>query len=141
MPLSDARQPPRFVPTLTDVVTEQTAQTLQNPKVEAIQALEASEAGEAVQLAAEVLLDAPVWTDSLEQEGVSAQSIQARVMARLDATLEARLRCALADVVQMHTHSLYETLREDVARLVNTAVHEAIAQELAQMRSAPAAQD
>ena len=68
-------------------------------------------------------------------DGVAlAHTLQEKVMARLDATLEERLRYALADMVQLHTQALYQAIREDVEGLVSASVHEAVAQELAHMR-------
>ena len=64
-----------------------------------------------------------------------AESMQTKVMARLDEDLEERLRYALADMVQLHTQALYQAIREDVEKLVQTSIHEAIAQELALLRA------
>ena len=55
-------------------------------------------------------------------------------MARLDGALEERMRYALADMVQLHTQALYQAIRQDLETLVSASVHEAVAQELAQMR-------
>lgn len=138
MPNSPTRQPPRFVPTLTDVVSDKSvdAPVIKGP--DAINSFEESAVSEGLQAveASEALAcpPAPDWTQM-------AQAMQAKVMQRLDTSLEERLRYALADMVQQHTQSLYLALREDVARLVSTAVHEAIAEELVQMRKAPVAED
>ena len=44
------------------------------------------------------------------------------------------VRYALSDLVQMHTQSLYQAIRQDVEQLVSVSVHEAIAQELAHLQ-------
>ena len=64
-----------------------------------------------------------------------AKAMQMKVMARLDEALEERLRYALADMVQLHTQALYQSIRTDVERLVGSAVHDAIALELAHLRA------
>ena len=59
-------------------------------------------------------------------------------MERLDGVLEERLRYALADVVQLQTQALYQSIRQEVEGLVSAAVNEAVAQELADLRYPPA---
>lgn len=142
MSASDARIPPRFVPTLTDVVVEQ--------PLSVAQSVEAISAAEAVSVISETCNSAPylaapdrvanvqqqkaVPVLSANQAAAVALSLQERVMVRLDESLEERLRYALADMVQLHTQALYQAIRQDVEQLVSASVHEAIAQELADMR-------
>jgi len=153
----DARQPPRFVPTLTDVVAESVGQhalpigmiapeAAPVPVVQAVQpapaaavrnAAESEGGARAADLAAEVVvqpLASPQEPSPLPDGVALAHTLQEKVMARLDATLEERLRYALADMVQLHTQALYQAIREDVEGLVSASVHEAVAQELAYMR-------
>jgi len=138
MPHLPSRQPPRFVPTLTDVVSDKKADAFAIQGSNAIHSVEESAAFEGPQsLGASESLScspAPDWTQM-------AQTIQARLMERLDVSLEERLRYALADMVQQHTQSLCMALREEVASMVNTAVHEAIAEELTHLRQLPIAED
>ncbi|MFN4036722.1 hypothetical protein [Comamonas aquatica] len=77
--------------------------------------------------------------DALRDQGLAlAQTLQLRVMERLDGVLEERLRYALADVVQLQTQALYQSIRQEVEGLVSAAVNEAVAQELADLRYPPA---
>lgn len=66
-------------------------------------------------------LDHAAWMDA----------ITARVMQRVDAVLQERLRYALADIVQIHTDALYQSLRASVQDMVHASVTEAVVQELA----------
>lgn len=142
---SDARQPPRFVPTLTDVVLEQAAPAPQEPMPDRLSTVTpeppleencAEPQAEVVEVAAaslpmSPLIQAPVAT---QDWSLMAQAMQVSVMARLDGALQERLRYALSDLVQMHTQSLYQAIRQDVEQLVSVSVHEAIAQELAHLQ-------
>lgn len=138
MAAMDTRHPPRFVPTLTDVVPEtepmpeaascealpeQEPELVDEPLVQAVQPIPP-----AVAQMPEMQFGQQDWADM-------AQSMQSKVMARLDEALEERLRYALADMVQLHTQTLYQAIRTDVERMVSSSVHEAIAQELALMRT------
>lgn len=127
----DARQPPRFVPTLTDVVVEPVgvSKTAAAMPVQTDRAVPVEPTTEQIAKPIEVVTQ----QDCSEL----ALSLQARVMARLDDALEERLRYALADMVQLHTHALYQAIRQDVERLVSASVHDAIAQELLHMRAPP----
>lgn len=140
MAAMDTRHPPRFVPTLTDVVPESEAMQAAPNLAVSQEHLPEPEDAPFVQDVAESAAplaktaSAPELPTQLDLVDI-AQSMQANVMARLDEALEERLRYALADMVQLHTQSLYQAIRADVERLVSSAVHEAIAQELAHMRS------
>lgn len=140
MAAMDTRHPPRFVPTLTDVVPD--AETMLAAPNFAVsqehlpEPADASFVQDVAESAAPLAKTASAPELPTQQCLVDiAQSMQANVMARLDEALEERLRYALADMVQLHTQSLYQAIRADVERLVSSAVHEAIAQELAHMRS------
>ncbi len=97
--------PPRFVPTLTEVVK------LTTP----------SGAGPAV---------SPAGASSVS--GTSAmleeQMVQ-RVMRRVDLVLERRLREAIGHLILEHTQSLAPRLREEVEAVVRESVSQAFAQE------------
>ena len=132
------RQPPRFVPTLTDVVSELGPQAgLDAPSVSLT--VESSADPESVGHAQETpsslnqSVSKLVADDSLDAP-LLAQGLQERLMERVSGSLEERLRYALGEVVQLHSQSLYQALRSEVERLVSEAVHEAVAHELAQMR-------
>lgn len=141
--MTDAlRQPPRFVPTLTEVVHpalpevasgESFVQTdvLEPDAVREGQPLEnqqpehSRDAGQS--LRSSEAAPAPVvnW-DALAQE------VQLRVMASVESVLEERLRTLLKDVVQLHTTMLYQSLSDEMLKVAKTAVEEAVAQELMQ---------
>lgn len=103
--MNSASVPPRFVPTLTDVVhpVEQIS-----PQVQAFNDHTQPDAGQ------------------LEDQLVQ------RVMQRVDLVLESRLREALAQVILSHTQALGPRLREEIERVVRESVGQAVAQELPQ---------
>ena len=95
--------PPRFVPTLTDVVhpVEHTHQ--------------------------------PLYAAGSEQNAVQLEDqIVHRVMQRVDLVLERRLREAVAQVILLHTQTLGQRLREEIELVVRESVSQAVAFELPQ---------
>ena len=137
------RQPPRFVPTLTEVVEPAVAPPTRLP--DPAQDVPDRVPVQPVPVAEAPLTPAPVSVpamtpDALHDQGLAlAQTLQLRVMERLDGVLEERLRYALADVVQLQTQALYQSIRQEVEGLVSAAVNEAVAQELAELRDPSAA--
>ena len=94
--------PPRYVPTLTDVVHPVdpcSAQVLEQVQHNPVQ---------------------------LEDQIVH------RVMQRVDLVLERRLREAVSQVILLHTQTLGPRLREEIELVVRESVSQAIAQELPQ---------
>ena len=132
------RQPPRFVPTLTEVVEPAVATPTRLP--DPAQDVPDRVPVQPVPVAEAPLPPAPVSVtamtpDAPRDQGLAlAQTLQLRVMERLDGVLEERLRYALADVVQLQTQALYQSIRQEVEGLVSAAVNEAVAQELADLR-------
>ncbi len=100
--------PPRFVPTLTDVVHEPEALPSDAPA------------------ALTPVVPAPVVPEGTEE------AIVHRVMQRVDMALDQRLREAIALVVQEQTRSLLPRLREEVESVLRQTVYEAVAEELAE---------
>jgi hypothetical protein len=94
--------PPRFVPTLTDVVLPQGVAPMPGSPV-AVQA-------------------------SL---GMLEDQVLHRVMQRVDLVLERRLREAVGQVILAHTQALGPRLREEIELVVRESVSQAVAQELA----------
>lgn len=137
------RQPPRFVPTLTEVVEPAVAPPTRLP--DPAQDVPDRVPVQPVPVVEAPLTPAPVSVpamtpDALHDQGLAlAQTLQLRVMERLDGVLEERLRYALADVVQLQTQALYQSIRQEVEGLVSAAVNEAVAQELAELRAPPGA--
>ena len=130
------KMPPRFVPTLTDVVQVpgNAAPALSNavqeqpaapvPQVPAVPEPAASQAAPPA---------------ALDLSGALPHGIEElvvhRVMQRVDVVLDQRLREAIALVVQEQTRSMVPRLREEVESVVRHAVYEAVADELAAERS------
>ena len=94
------RVPPRFVPTLTEVVQ---------------------------------VASPPVAAPALDALAFEEQLVH-RVMQRVDALLEQRVRQAVAHVIEEQTRSLLPRLREELDSVVRGSVTEALAQELASPR-------
>ncbi len=93
--------PPRFVPTLTDVVR-----------------------------VGEVLSQIPAAIQTpLSSVGLEDQIVH-RVMQRVDLVLERRLREAVSQVILSNTKALEQRLREEIELVVRESVSQAVAQEL-----------
>lgn len=103
------RTPPRFVPTLTEVV---------RPDAPA----PAGTLPEAPRAPA----PAPATIDATQAE----EQMVHRVMQRIDLSLERQLREAIADTVLQQTRELVPVLREHIEDVVRHAVSEAFAAEL-----------
>ena len=95
--------PPRFVPTLTDVVHQ-----------------------------AEHFSPAQPQTNLQHNPEQLEDQIVHRVMQRVDLVLERRLREAVAQVILSHTQALGPRLREEIELVVRESVSQAVAQELPQ---------
>jgi hypothetical protein len=97
------RQPPRFVPTLTEVVQPAVVQQAGAPGV---------------------AQGAPHF-EALEDQIIH------RVMQRIDLSLERRLTEAVAAMVLQQTQALVPRLREEIEFVVRQSVSDAVADELA----------
>ena len=107
--------PPRFVPTLTDVVHPgdhfNRYNTNNNP------------------------INQPLPHSNVQQNPVQLEDqIVHRVMQRVDLVLERRLREAVAQVILSQTQSLGPRLREEIELVVRESVSQAVAYELPQGR-------
>jgi hypothetical protein len=98
--MSSPSVPPRFVPTLTDVVHE----------------------GE--------LRDALAPPAAQPALGQMEEQLVRRVMQRVDLVLERRLREAVGRLILAHTQALGPRLREEIELVVRESVSQAVAQEL-----------
>lgn len=97
--------PPRFVPTLTDVVRPVDHLSSQPQP----------------------------FNNDIQQNAVQLEDqIVHRVMQRVDLVLERRLREAVAQVILSHTQALGSRLREEIELVVRESVSQAVAQELPQ---------
>lgn len=107
--MSRSPVPPRFIPTLTEVVqpTGVTGQTTI-----------ADPADDAVALAA-----------------VLQEQMVLRVLQRVDLLLERRLREAIGQLILEHTETLAPRMREEIEQVVRQSVSQAFDQEAAQTMS------
>lgn len=103
------RTPPRFVPTLTEVVQKK-----------------------AVAAAAAAPVPAPEPPDAVFLE----EQLVHRVLQRVDLVLERRLRETIATVILEHTQALAPQLRERIELAVRDAVTQALADEISAQASA-----
>ena len=146
------RVPPRFVPTLTEVVQGGDQPAPQSaPALRPLAAPEPLAAPVAVPQAGTLSAVAALAT---EKRGLAAAALPTakpmptaparkmlsedfeellvhRVMQRVDVSLDLRLRDAIASVVLEQTRSILPRLREEVESVVRHAVYEAVADELA----------
>jgi hypothetical protein len=95
------RTPPRYVPTLTEVVKSTTV------------------------------------PESVALAGLSQEQLIARVMQRVDLTLERRLREAIASTILEQTRSIAPLLRDQIESTVRQTVSQAFADELAAGQRTP----
>jgi len=153
---STPRTPPRFVPTLTEVVQVPEAPSLSEPQppgpVRSLAEPLSARAGESRRVApattASLRTAVAVAPETIPAPGQMAASplrpapvprlpdgteeaIIHRVMQRVDVVLDQRLREAIATVVQEQTRSLLPRLREEIESVARHAVYEAVADELA----------
>jgi hypothetical protein len=103
--MSPSSAPPRFVPTLTEVV---------HPSPVTAQALPLDESMSVSALPAD-----------LEEQMVQ------RVLQRVDLMLERRLREAVGQLILEHTQTLVPRLREEIETVVRQSVNQAFEQEIA----------
>ena len=137
------RQPPRFVPTLTDVVEVATpaAPVMPEPSAVPVAASAPSDVSAPEQFVhasaeAEELPDIQASTVAGVLENPEAtEALRARVMARVQDNLQERLHATLTEVVQqLQTQTLYKVLRAEIDAMVVNAVQEAVAQELERLK-------
>ena len=117
------RQPPRFVPTLTEVVAPRVISEVQAdeqaprpiaPPVRKPDALPVQELRSTADLAVEK--DWPAM----------AEHLQAQVVASLEPQLQARLEAVVRETVQMHTALLHKALEGALREAVSLAVQDAV---------------
>lgn len=99
--MSSSPVPPRFVPTLTDVVQPGAM--------------------------AETSRQASAWVPGAQRE----EQIVSRVMQRVDLVFERRLREAVGELILSQTQLLGPRLREEIEGLVRESVRQAVTQETA----------
>lgn len=95
--------PPRFVPTLTEVVEPSTVATP---------------------------LPAELPSIEIDRAAIEGKLVE-RVLQRVDLTLERQLREALGQLILEHTETLAPQLRQEIERVVRQSVNQALVQEAA----------
>ena len=110
--MSGAPTPPRFVPTLTEVVHPSLVSGLPDATAQNVASTSNS--------------DAPLH----QLEDQVLHRVMQRVMQRVDLVLETRLREAVSQLILTHTQALGPRLREEIELVVRESVSQAIAQEL-----------
>lgn len=111
MDLSRLKSPPRYVPTLTEVVTglEEPVDTAEPPML-------------------------PVEASALPAAASSAQAQEQmvqRLLQRAGLVLEQRLQACIAQVVQEQTHAITVRLQQELESVVRQTLYEAVVEELA----------
>jgi hypothetical protein len=114
------RIPPRYVPTLTEVVERPEAGT------DAVPAVSAAMDGPVPWPAAPVALATPAFAPDVSLE----DGIVHRVMQRVDVSLEPRLRAAIGALVTEQSQNLERRLRLEIESVVRECVADALASEL-----------
>ena len=148
MPTSPPRVPPKFVPTLTEVVQAPVAgapRSAAAPVVPPASPRPVARPIAPVRTAPATVIQrppvipaavpppaaaSPLRPAQRMPDGVEEYMIH-RVMQRVDVVLDQRLREAIATVVQEQTRSVLPRLREEIESVVRHAVYEAVADELA----------
>lgn len=139
----EMRQPPRFVPTLTDVVTEQNASMAEAPALidpetflpAICPPLSESPVGhavvqESIPVAVQTAtgaLQIPHETESEDQQ--IAHILQTQVMQRLEHQLRERLTAEFEKLIALHTQRLCQAMQEDIERLIAHALQEILLEE------------
>lgn len=127
--------PPRFVPTLTEVVPDV---VLPQPlPVAAAVPQQSGAVGEEERAAASGLQEQILSASSsalARSKGVEELLVR-RVLQRVDVGLDQRLRDAITTVVQEQTRSVLPRLREEIESIVRQVVYEAVADELASIHT------
>lgn len=134
--------PPRFVPTLTEVVPDM----VPVPSQESLPAHQSLPDTQSVPQAGAVGEEAGQETLRREAPSGSFPALQVpegleeflvqRVLQRVDVGLDPRLRDAISTVVQEQTRSVLPRLREEIESIVRQVVYEAVADELANANAA-----
>jgi len=148
--------PPRFVPTLTDVVQVAAGDAISplpapQPVPASMPTPVATSAMPSVWTSPRPLAQPTVFppapapvVEALAVPPMAAKALPHgfeedlvhRVMQRVDVVLDQRLREAIATVVQEQTRSMVPRLREEVESVVRQSVYEAVADELSPAHNA-----
>lgn len=122
MDLLQPKVPPRYVPTLTEIVTG-----LEPAQVDAVAPLAAA----APELPAALVASAePALPSAVDVAAAEEQLVQ-RLLQRVELVLDQRLQACIAQVVQEQTRSITLRLQEELESVVRQTVHDAVAQEMA----------
>lgn len=123
-----AKVPPRYVPTLTEVVT---GLEPVSPEASVAQAVPELPAAAPLEAAAAVIFEAPAVPTAADM-AVAEELLVQRLLQRVELALDQRLQACIAQVVQEQTRSMTLRLQEELESVVRQTVHDAVAQELEQ---------
>ena len=116
------RQPPRFVPTLTDVVPETIATAnIVTSDLEVSTELEQ----DGVAVASDSLIALAQTKDELPPNDL----LQEHIMSHLDNVLPERLQAIVRQAVERQSQQLYASMRPQIEELVRDVVCQAVRQE------------
>lgn len=139
---SFGRQPPRYVPTLTDVVAE--GLPISRPAEGTAHASQHMAVQDVTPPAPQFTpssMPSPAEPEALASGMLDAAQLHAEVVARLleriQPMLETQLRDAVAEVVQSHTEVLARSLRVVAEDVVRAAVADAVVQEYSAVLQSP----
>lgn len=125
------RHPPRFVPTLTQVVPDTSPVPLPQPSAQQTPQPQPSQSQSPV-----VEAEAEAGAAMQIFDGFDELLVR-RLMQRVDVGLEQHLHAAIAKVVQEQTRSVLPRLREKLELVVRQVVYEAVADEMDSQHHAP----
>lgn len=125
------RHPPRFVPTLTQVVPDTSPVPLPQPSAQQAPQPQPSQSQSPV-----VEAEAEAGAAMQIFDGFDELLVR-RLMQRVDMGLEQHLHAAIAKVVQEQTRSVLPRLREKLELVVRQVVYEAVADEMDSQHHAP----
>ncbi len=125
------RHPPRFVPTLTQVVPDTSPVPLPQPSAQQTPQPQPSQSQSPV-----VEAEAEAGAAMQIFDGFDELLVR-RLMQRVDMGLEQHLHAAIAKVVQEQTRSVLPRLREKLELVVRQVVYEAVADEMDSQHHAP----
>ncbi len=118
MMASTSKQPPRFLPTLTEVVHGNAGDARVTVAGAAVAKTAAPEVDPAAQAVATIELNLN------------------KILVRLEAPLQARIKLAVGELVQAHIEALLPLIQQEVETVVRETVREGVTAELVRTRKA-----
>lgn len=120
------RQPPRFVPTLTDIVPDPVVQ-ISRADVNWARSNEAG-SGDTTNAVAVLPLEG---SESIHERFPCSDVLEAQIMSHLDAVLSERLQVSMLQAVEQQAQHMYTLMRPQIEQVVRDAVAQALEQQQA----------